>query len=200
MRQAGDTSIPTMRDARAQYFDQADLGSDGGYAARWVRLKLGPVPFAFPNTAARVRAVRYHDLHHVLTGYAADWIGECEISAWEIAGGCRGFVAAWILNLLAFSAGCIVAPRRTFRAFVRGSQTANLYSRDDLDGILDRGLGEVRDELGISRETAAPRIRDRFSFSCWSLVSILHAAAWIFVLVGLPIIFVVRLFTPDGPA
>ena len=46
-----------------------------------MRLAFGPVRFAFPNTAGRVRAVRYHDLHHVVTGYATDWTGEAEIGA-----------------------------------------------------------------------------------------------------------------------
>jgi ubiquinone biosynthesis protein Coq4 len=39
--------------------------------------------------------VRLHDLHHLVTGYPTDWKGELEISAWEIAGSCRGYVAAW---------------------------------------------------------------------------------------------------------
>ena len=200
MPQAGDTSPPTLRGARARYFEQAGLGSDGGYAAPWVRLKLGPVPFAFPNTAARVRAVRYHDLHHVLTGYATDWIGECEISAWEIAGGCRRFVAAWVLNLFAFSAGCILAPRRTFRAFVRGRHAANLYSRADLDEILDLGVDEVRGELDLSVEASVPRPWDWAAFLAWFLLSILHASIWLLVLVGLPFFIVFSRFSSPGPA
>ena len=47
-------------------------------------LRIGRVPVAaFPNGAARVRAVRLHDLHHVATGYATSWVGEAEIGAWE---------------------------------------------------------------------------------------------------------------------
>ena len=49
----------------------------------------------FPNTPSRKRAVRYHDLHHALTGYATDLTGEFEISAWEIGSGCADHVAAW---------------------------------------------------------------------------------------------------------
>lgn len=33
----------------------------------------------FPNTAGRKRAIPLHDLHHVLTGYGTDWVGEAEI-------------------------------------------------------------------------------------------------------------------------
>src|SRR5690348_8708353 len=79
----------TMREARDRYFEANRFGADGGYASKWVDIKLGPIPMPFPNTASRVRAVKYHDLHHVLTGYDTDWRGEFEISAWEIAAGCK---------------------------------------------------------------------------------------------------------------
>ena len=65
----------TLREARGRYFAANGLG-EGGYDDKWVRLAVGPLRFAFPNTAGRVRAVRYHDLHHVVTGYATDWTGE----------------------------------------------------------------------------------------------------------------------------
>jgi hypothetical protein len=96
-----------------------------------------------PNTQSRVRAVGYHDLHHVVTGYDTDTLGEFEISAWEIAAGCRGMAAAWVLNLGGLAAGAIAAPRRTYRAFMRGRRMDTLYGRD-LDTLLDRRVDEVR--------------------------------------------------------
>ena len=74
-----------LRDARRLYFDANHFGADGGYGDKWVDFKLGKVPFPIPNSPGRVRAVRFHDLHHVLTGYDTSTIGEFEISAWEIA-------------------------------------------------------------------------------------------------------------------
>jgi len=41
----------TVRAAREQYFRESGL-SEAGYTARWVKLRLGPLPLAFPNTAA----------------------------------------------------------------------------------------------------------------------------------------------------
>ena len=77
----------TLRDARQRYFERGGFGN-GGYWDRWVRLKAGPLVIRFPNTQARLRAVKLHDLHHVLTEYDTSWSGEAEIGAWEIATGC----------------------------------------------------------------------------------------------------------------
>src|SRR4029453_11188168 len=91
--------------ARALYFEDNAFGPDGGYSKSWVPIQMGPIKVAIPNTAARVRAVKYHDLHHVVTGYATDLVGEAEIGAWEIGSGCAGFVAAWILKFYAIVLG-----------------------------------------------------------------------------------------------
>jgi len=75
-------------DALREHFRSNGLPEDGGIDLRWVHLRVGPIPLAFPNIPARREAVRYHDVHHVLTGYAMDWAGEAEIGAWEVASGC----------------------------------------------------------------------------------------------------------------
>ena len=85
---ASYTPDMTMRTARDLYFDVNGFGADGGYSEPWVDFKLGPLPLPFPNTAGRIAAVKFHDLHHVLTGYETNAIGEFEISAWELGAGC----------------------------------------------------------------------------------------------------------------
>src|SRR6185295_10394327 len=100
---AADPTL-TMAAARSLYFQVNNFGPDGGYNDAWVDFKLGPIPVPFPNTKARVRAVHVHDLHHVLTGYNTDTLGELEISAWELGGGCADYFAAWQLNLGGFAA------------------------------------------------------------------------------------------------
>ncbi|MBX3251644.1 MAG: hypothetical protein KF901_30990 [Myxococcales bacterium] len=133
----------TMREARDRYFEANGFGADGGYGEAWVDFRLGPIPLPFPNTPGRVRAVRYHDLHHVLTGYDTDPRGEFEISAWEVGAGCEGFFAAWVINLGGLVAGMLSAPRRTFAAFVRGRRSRSLYGLD-VDELLDGRVGELR--------------------------------------------------------
>lgn len=147
-RDAWDPAL-SLEQARAEYFRFNGFGEDGGYGAKWVDFKLGPIPFPFPNSPARVEAVRYHDLHHVLTGYQTDFLGELEISGWELASGCADKTAAWALNLGGYAAGMLCAPRRTLRAFVRGRHSRNLYRHRFDAALLSRTVGEVRRELAL---------------------------------------------------
>jgi hypothetical protein len=142
----------TVRDARADYFRRAGFPPDGGDAQRWVVLRIGSLPiFAFPNSAARRRSVKLHDIHHVLTGYDTSWTGESEIAAWEIGSGCRRHWVAWVLNLAGMAMGFVIAPKRMWRAFVRGRSSGNLYGSATLDeSLLDRTVGELRAEIGIA--------------------------------------------------
>lgn len=131
------------RDARRVYFEANGFGESGGYDEPWVDFKLGPIPLPFPNTSSRVRAVGYHDVHHVLTGYATDLVGEFEISAWEIGAGCKGFAAAWVLNLSGMAGGLFRAPKRTLAAFVRGRRSRTTYG-DELETLLEERVGDLR--------------------------------------------------------
>ena len=145
----------TLEAARARYFAVNHFGADGGYEDPFVDFKLGPIPFPFPNTPGRRRAVRYHDLHHVLTGYGTDTTGELEIAAWELGAGCRDFLAAWILNLGGTALGAVVAPRRAFAAFRRGRRSRTLYGRP-LAPLLSRTVGEARRDCGLDEQPAVP--------------------------------------------
>ncbi|MDB4969244.1 MAG: hypothetical protein JWN44_4933 [Myxococcales bacterium] len=150
----------TLLDARDEYFRVNQFGPNGGYDDAWVDFKLGPIPLPFPNSPGRKRAVRFHDLHHTLTGYATDARGEFEISAWEIGSGCAGYLAAWQLNLGGMVAGMLAAPRRTWRAFLRGRQSRNLYRSQYDDALLSRRVAEMRRELALDRPLATARAAD----------------------------------------
>ena len=137
-----------------------------------MRLKIGKLPFAFPNTASRRRAVRVHDLHHLLTGYDTDWIGETEISAFEIGAGCGRYSAAWMLNLSAFFTGPFVKPGRLFAAFRRGRRCRSLYHESYDEALLQSGVGEVRERLGLAEPLdGKPTAADWAAFLGWWLVS-----------------------------
>jgi hypothetical protein len=180
----------TLRDARQQYFDRAGF-VDGGYSDRWVRLKAGPLVFYFPNTESRKRSVKLHDLHHVLTGYETTWTGESEIAAWEIASGCGRHVPAWVLNAGALAIGVVIAPLRTWRAFLRGRHSANLYPGVFTEDLLDRVVGEMRRELALDAPIPAASFADRVAFVLWIIVCV---AAWMlpWALLLAALAFVVR--------
>jgi hypothetical protein len=170
----------TLRDARAAYFARSGF-DESSYVSRWVRLKVGPVPFLVPNTAARVRAVRLHDLHHVVTGYETTWTGEAEIGAWELASGCAGHVAAWHLNLLAMAIGLAIAPRATFAAFVRGRRSRNFYRDAYGDALLAETVGGARRRLGLAVSAAPPSAAERAAFAGWAAAA---AAVWVATSLG----------------
>jgi hypothetical protein len=177
----------TLRDARARYFQVNQFGDNGGYDDAWVDFKLGPLPFPFPNTPARVRAVRYHDLHHVLTGYDTNTIGEFEISAWEIAAGCKSYLAAWQLNLGGMFAGMFISPRRIWSAFLRGRSSHTLYDRS-LDALLDGSVRAARGETGLDAKARAPTLADALAFGLALLAGLMTAAITLpLVLLCLPL-------------
>jgi hypothetical protein len=161
----------SMRAARQRYFDAN--GFDGSYSEKWVKLKAGPITLVLPNAAGRKRAVRFHDLHHIAAGYQTDWAGECEISAYEIGGGCGPFVWAWFLNLQALLLWPFVAPRRAFHAFVRGRHARTLYHQGEFqEALLERSVGEIRHALALDRPTPAAGLGDVLAFAAWTLISL----------------------------
>lgn len=157
----------TLRATRSQYFRDNALGADGGYSARWVRFRIGPLVLPFPNSSARIAALPLHDLHHIATGYDASWTGEGEMAAWELGAGCGRYVAAWLLNLAAMTVCLVIAPMRTWRAFNRGRHSRSLYSEPWDAAWLDRTVGSLRDRLALRQPPGPARLSDALLFvSC----------------------------------
>jgi len=157
-----DTYDPalTLRQARAAYFEANGFGADGGYNKTRVHLKLGWIPMVIPNPPARVAAVRFHDLHHIVTGYQTDWRGEFEISCFEIAAGCGALWFAWLINLGGVAGGLWLMPRRCARAWARGRATGGLYRTTFDDALLDRTVGELTTSLDLDRADPTPTSTD----------------------------------------
>jgi hypothetical protein len=163
----------SLLEARALFFCDAKLGPDGGYGDRWVRVETKPIPFYFPNWPSRVAAACLHDLHHIATDYETDWPGEA-----EIASGCARYHAAWILNFGGFGPGLVVAPRRLFRAFLRGRHVkTNLYkSGFDESRLNDITVGMLRDQLWLRAPLPSASATDVGLFLLWCIPSVL---AWL---------------------
>lgn len=146
-----DENLP-VKTALIQLFERFGFPADA-YTAKWFVLRVGNFPIYMPNIPARVIVARYHDIHHVLTGYPANWHGEAEIGAWEIATGCRRSFIAWFLNGGAVVVGLFLWPRAVVRAFRRGWRTrTNLYHDFEYEPLLEMTVREVRIRIGLVTE------------------------------------------------
>ena len=183
----------TLRDARALYFTLNNFGEDGGYAERWIKVKIWLLPIWLPNTEGRRKAVKLHDIHHVLTEYPTTWRGEAEISAWEVgAGGLRRYYAGWLLDLLNIAQGLVVNPLGVYRGFMRGRRSRNLYSTEFQEELLDHQVGEYRHLLRLDRAPNPPKLPDHLLFALWTVVSVATYLGALF-LTFLPLAFIVLL-------
>jgi hypothetical protein len=173
----------TLREARSLYFERNAFGADGGYGDAWVDFTIGPVSLPFPNTAGRIEALKFHDLHHVLTGYATNALGEFQISAWEIGAGCGSMPTAWVINSGGLVAGLFSHPRLILAAFVRGRRSRSLYA-ETFEPLLDETVGAARARVvaNVGRVTAA----DYAAFVLAAALGIVVGA--LFLAVTLPLV------------
>jgi hypothetical protein len=163
-----DRSDITLREALQRHLAEHGFPPDGGLSEKWGVVRVGPIPMCIPNIKARRRAIPIHDLNHVLSGYGHDAIGEAEIGAFELGGGCKTYWVAWMLNWGALLLG-ITKPKRLFAAYVRGRRTGNLYGKD-VGALLDRPYARARTELGFD-EKYQGNARDLIRFTVFLLLS-----------------------------
>lgn len=181
----------TLRGARDRYLSEAGLSTDT-YTDDWVDVRLGPLPLRLPSTDARKRVLPLHDLHHALTGYQADILGEAEIGAWELGSGLGRHTVGYVLDLLTLSWSPLVAPRRVWRAFVRGRHSGNFYRASlPLPALLEQDVDDVRERLRLDGPTPRATAADGLAFAGWYLLSLLTG---VFGLVALPLMIALGLW------
>lgn len=134
----------TLGEALRAHYAASGLPPDGGRSARAWAIRLGPVALPLPNWQWRRRALRHHDVHHLLTGYACTPAGEFEMAAWEFAAG--RFPSAWATAfcLPLVGLGALATPRRSFAAFVRGRHSRTLYAEPLTREFLETSLADLR--------------------------------------------------------
>ncbi len=117
---------------------------------------VGPLSVRLPNPPERQRVVGAHDLHHVLCGYGTDWIGEIEVSVWEVRAGLGRSWVAWTISLPLALLGLLVSPRRAHRVWRAAKGARSLLGRDaDREVLLDLPVGEARRRHGVPTHGAA---------------------------------------------
>jgi len=141
----------TLHDELAAFYRRSGFGPVVGARSLTVPVYTGCMLVPLPNIETRRRFLKYHDLHHLVTGYSVGRIGEGEVSAWELGTG-SAFVSPTlgVMNLIALSTGLVLEPKRMWRAFRRGCASRNLYpatSRAEIDAGRWPDLATLREDL-----------------------------------------------------
>jgi hypothetical protein len=153
--------LPAKRVGAALDEYLASNGFDvGAYEAATYEVDLAEVTgevWTFPNKPARRRVVPLHDLHHILTGYGTDVLGEAEIGAWELVAGCTSFFLWWI-NTSAVGVGLLLSSTRVLRAGMKALGQRSLYRHGvDYAALLQMTVGQLRADLGMPEWGQADR-------------------------------------------
>lgn len=195
------TAASSVREALEKHLVASGLPPDAGDSDPFAVVKIFYLPYPIPNTRARKRAVRIHDLNHLVSGYQTDRIGELEISAWELAsGGCQDYAAAWVLDLAGLLGGLIVAPKRTVRAFLAGRSQQNLYGFE-YEELLNLTVDDARQLASEPLPTRMRRVSAGLHLAVLVVLSLPAAIAMAIAWYGLvPAWLLNRAFREAGPA
>ncbi|HTN26833.1 MAG TPA: hypothetical protein VL180_03535 [Burkholderiales bacterium] len=171
----------TLQDELASFYKRSGFGDVVGARSLTVPVYTGCLLVPLPNIETRRRFLKYHDLHHLVTGYSVGRIGEGEVSAWELGTG-SAFVSPMlgVMNLIALSTGLVLEPRRMWRAFRRGCASRNLYpqpARADIDRGKWIDIDGLRRDILETRPSTGPAPLRAVEFGVYSAIAMLiHAA------------------------
>jgi hypothetical protein len=170
----------TLQEELASFYKRSGFGDVVGARTLTVPVYTGCMLVPLPNIETRRRFLKYHDLHHLVTGYSVGRIGEGEVSAWELGTG-SAFVSPMlgVMNLIALSTGLVLEPARMWRAFRRGCASRNLYPaaiRSGVDGGRWADVEALRSAL-LERRSGGPLAVRAAEFAAYSAIAMLiHAA------------------------
>ena len=171
----------TLQDELASFYKRSGFGDTIGARTLTVPVYTGCLLVPLPNIETRRRYLKYHDLHHLATGYSVGRIGEGEVSAWELGTG-SAFVSPMlgVMNLIALSTGLVLGPGRMWRAFRRGCTSRNLYPaavRADVDRGRWIDVEALRKALLETARSGGPSAIRAAEFAAYCAVAMLiHAA------------------------
>jgi hypothetical protein len=175
-----------VQEALSQFYSQRGFGEDGGRYARTVMVYAGPWCVRLPNPPARKRLLPFHDIHHLVTGYDTDRLGEAQLCAWEIGTGSHREPAAFLMNLAGLFTGLLCGPRLVYAAFARGCASKNAYGGKLEQDLLHMPVEELRRKLLGQRQKRPPLLAFRFGF-CVLCATILGLA--LIALAGLQLLY-----------
>jgi hypothetical protein len=170
----------TLEEELIAFYKRSGFGSVVGRRPLTVPVYTGCMLVPMPNIETRRRYLKYHDLHHLVTGYSVGRIGEGEVSAWELGTG-SVFVSPLlgVMNLIALSTGLVLEPTRMWAAFFRGCRSRNLYRlpyRVNVDSGHWSDLHALRGDILEVKNSALPMALRGLEFMCYCVAAmVIHA-------------------------
>ncbi|HTA62518.1 MAG TPA: hypothetical protein VK835_08680 [Bacteroidia bacterium] len=176
----------TPREILSKFYADNNLDADGGQSSSSVKIDISPkFHFYFPNFDARRKAVIKHDIHHLLTEYETTVAGESEISAWEVASGCKSYWAAFLIDVSGAMLGILFNFLGVLKAFARGRRTKNLYyNKFTTEQALDMKISELRAAFDLDKhpKDTKPNFVDFILFMLFVFFGGLYSLClWIFL-------------------
>ena len=172
----------TLHEELAAFYSKSGFGEVvGSRPPLTVPVYTGCMLVPLPNIETRRRFLKYHDLHHLVTGFSIGRIGEGEVSAWELGSG-SAFVSPTLglMNLIALSTGLVLNHKRRWRAFLLGCNSRNLYPaalRTDVDSGRWPDVAALRQALLGNRKSMIPVALRAVEFFFYAMLAMLiHAA------------------------
>jgi hypothetical protein len=114
----------------------------------------------------------------LLTGYTTTLSGESEISAWEIASGCKKYWAAFLIDTSGVMLGILINFFDTLKAFARGRRTKNLYDDSiSTKEALDMKIEDLRKKFLLDKysKDAIPNLFDFLLFSLFAVFGLVYS-------------------------
>ncbi len=189
MQATNNIDDTTAKEILSKFYSENHLEQDGGNSLSFVKIEISPkFHFYFPNFNARREVVIKHDIHHLLTGYNTTLKGESEISAWEIASGCKKYTAAFLINTSGAMLGFLINYWGILKAFARGRRTKSLYyDMVSTNQFLDMKVSELRHLLLLDEHPidTKPNFIDFILFNLFALYGFVYSVT---LLVFLPFI------------
>jgi hypothetical protein len=137
----------TIYEDLQHYWQTNKLPPDGGISETFNEARIGSFSFRYPNFDGR--ALLLHDINHLLTGYPTNWVGECQVSAWELAsGGRKGYPRTWIYPVSLVMLGLLICPVKTHKAFLAGKGKTNPFILSATVNVLELSREELERLVG----------------------------------------------------
>ncbi|RZG65496.1 hypothetical protein EXE25_13150 [Acinetobacter bouvetii] len=171
----------TLNEVIALFYQKNGFGPIAGdREPLTVGVYTGCLIVPMPNIGVRHKYLKYHDMHHILTGYTVGRIGEGEVSAWELGTGSMfRHPILGVMNLIALSTGFFLKPKRIVHAYGRGLMSSNTYdlkTRQWIDANGDAPFSQLKQKkLENKKSVFMPWLRwGEFAFYL-SAAMLIHA-------------------------